>query len=191
MLRMFCCVLMSTCMLLTTTALPIAVANKKDSKFCCKCTVEGEESTGCSGGLTATVISGIDGGFINTVGGGLINAYVGGSSIGLVPSIQIRVPQVQFPAPINIVPLQQYLLYNLQPLQAFFNIQQPKVSTQCCMPCPDGNGICCCKPGETTTTPRDSHTLHSPYHPAGAQTPLKSNSLFINIIILLVFDHIL
>lgn len=66
-----------------------------------------------------------------------MNAYIGGSSASLMmPSVQIRVPQVQFPSPINIVPQQQYLMYNL-PLQSpFFGIQQPKVSTQCCVVSP-------------------------------------------------------
>lgn len=46
MLRIPCYLLTSTYILLTTAALPIAVANKKDSKFCCKCTVDEDESTG-------------------------------------------------------------------------------------------------------------------------------------------------
>lgn len=184
MLRTICYVLMFACIILTTASLPVAVANKKDSKFCCKCTVDGNESTGC-GGLTATMVSGTDGEFISNGGVGLINAYVGRPGA----AVQIRVPQVQFPAPISIIPHQQYLLYNLQPLQlSFFNLQQPKVTTQCCMPCPDGNGICCCTPGATTTRPHDSHTLH---HPAGAEIPFKSTSLLVCTITLLVLNHAL
>ncbi|EJW79085.1 hypothetical protein WUBG_10006 [Wuchereria bancrofti] len=207
MLRTMCYVLMSACIILTTASLPVAVSGKKDSKFCCKCTVDGDESTGkvvtnlgsgfintvnllarsltgC-GGLTATMVSGTDGEFISNGGAGLINAYVGRPGA----AVQLRIPQVHFPAPINIIPHQQYLLYNLQPLQlSFFNLQQPKVTTQCCMPCLDGNGICCCTPGATTTRPHDSHNLH---HPAGAKIPLKSTSLLVSTITLLVLDHVL
>ncbi len=76
------------------------------------------------------MVSGTNGEFISNDGVGLINAYVGRPGA----AVQIRVPQVQFPAPISIIPHQQYLLYNLQPLQlSFFNLQQPKVTTQCCM----------------------------------------------------------
>ncbi|CAG9536733.1 unnamed protein product [Cercopithifilaria johnstoni] len=213
MLRMLCSVLIST-YILTTAALPIAVSNKKDSKFCCKCTIEDrDESTGktvtnlgigqintlnvithslidCEG-VSATMVSSAAGGFIKTDGEGLINTYISGSDARLIiPSVQIRVPQVQLPAPVNIIPQQPYALYHFQP---FINILQPKVSTQCCVPCPDGNGICCCTPDATTTaSPRDSHTLYPPYHPAGAGIPLKSTSLIVvSTAILLVLNYIM
>ncbi len=60
MLRTICYVLMFACIILTTASLPVAVANKKDSKFCCKCTVDGNESTG-------KVATNLESGFINTV----------------------------------------------------------------------------------------------------------------------------
>ncbi|CAG9536732.1 unnamed protein product [Cercopithifilaria johnstoni] len=190
MLRMLCSVLIST-YILTTAALPIAVSNKKDSKFCCKCTIEDrDESTDCEG-VSATMVSSAAGGFIKTDGEGLINTYISGSDARLIiPSVQIRVPQVQLPAPVNIIPQQPYALYHFQP---FINILQPKVSTQCCVPCPDGNGICCCTPDATTTaSPRDSHTLYPPYHPAGAGIPLKSTSLIVvSTAILLVLNYIM
>lgn len=97
---------------------------------------------------------GTGGGFISTGRAGLINTYIGGLGPGLIffglsllfsmnifcritfslgtgfmmPSVQIPVPQMQ------IIPQQQHLLYNLQAMQLpFFNLQQSKVSTQCCM----------------------------------------------------------
>lgn len=60
MLRILCYVLMPTYILLTTAALPIIVANKKDSKFCCKCTVDGDESTG-------KTVTNLGNGLLNTV----------------------------------------------------------------------------------------------------------------------------
>ncbi|VDK71669.1 unnamed protein product [Litomosoides sigmodontis] len=182
MLRMLCYALMSTYVLFTTVALPIIVANKKDSKFYCKCTVDGDESTGCDGIATA-VISG-DGGMRKSDGRGVISTYVDHSNAGLLmPSVQIGVPQIQFPAPINAIPQYPYMFYHFQP---FINVQQPSVTTQCCMPCPDGNGICCCTPGATTAAPHDSRNF-----PSGAEAPLRSASLFVSIAVLLLVDHIL
>lgn len=60
MLRILCYLLVSACIFLTTAALPIAVAHKKDSKFCCKCTVEEDESTD-------KLVPKLGSGFINTI----------------------------------------------------------------------------------------------------------------------------
>ncbi|KAM3723470.1 Orotidine 5'-phosphate decarboxylase [Dirofilaria immitis] len=184
--------LIFACTFLTTAALPFAVSSKKDSRLCCQCTINGDESTGCEG-LTATTIGDAGGRFISTSGGKFINTYIGGSGAGLmIPSLQIYVPQVQFPSAMNIIP-QQQLLYNLQPMQSpFLSIHQSKVSTQCCVPCPDGNGICCCTPGATTTTiPHDSDTLQSSYYSTGAAIPIKSILSLTSIITLLAFENIL
>ncbi|MCP9259513.1 hypothetical protein DINM_002456 [Dirofilaria immitis] len=162
--------LIFACTFLTTAALPFAVSR-----------------------LTATTIGDAGGRFISTSGGKFINTYIGGSGAGLmIPSLQIYVPQVQFPSAMNIIP-QQQLLYNLQPMQSpFLSIHQSKVSTQCCVPCPDGNGICCCTPGATTTTiPHDSDTLQSSYYSTGAAIPIKSILSLTSIITLLAFENIL
>uniref|UniRef100_A0A915PWG3 Uncharacterized protein n=1 Tax=Setaria digitata TaxID=48799 RepID=A0A915PWG3_9BILA len=210
----------SACILPTVIALPIVVASKKDSNFCCQCTVDGDGSgsesipslgltdintinvltrslTSCEGLLTNTVMKNIGGSLSNTAGG-LVSTNVGGfltqSAAGLVvPSVQIYVPQMQFPAAMNILPQQQQLLYNLQPMQSsFFSLQQPKISTQCCVPCPDGNGICCCTPGAATTSvPHDFHTLYPPYHPAGAQSVAGSTLLLASTLTVLVLMDIL
>uniref|UniRef100_A0A2K6WHZ9 Uncharacterized protein n=1 Tax=Onchocerca volvulus TaxID=6282 RepID=A0A2K6WHZ9_ONCVO len=223
--------LISASVFFTITALPVGVSSRKDSKFCCECTIEDKKTsetvtgletgiintinvltplTSC-GGLAPTVTGGTGGGFISTGRAGLINTYIGGLGPGLIffglsllfsmnifcritfslgtgfmmPSVQIPVPQMQ------IIPQQQHLLYNLQAMQLpFFNLQQSKVSTQCCMPCPDGSGICCCTPGATTTVPRDSGSLPSSYYPAGAGLPIKITSLLISIITLLALENI-
>ncbi|KAL4003091.1 hypothetical protein ACH3XW_6180 [Acanthocheilonema viteae] len=177
MLRILCYLLITTYILLATAALPIAVANKKDSKFCCKCTVDEDESTG-----KAATNLGI--GLINTVNV-MTHSLIGAGLV--IPPVQIRVPQAHFPALFNIIPQQSYMFYHFEP---FINLQQPKVSTQCCVPCPDGNGICCCTPGATTAAPRDSHTSHITPQ-AGAEVPLKSTSLLVGIVILLLLDYIL
>ncbi|VDK61130.1 unnamed protein product [Onchocerca ochengi] len=196
--------LISASVFFTITALPVGVSSRKDSKFCCECTIEDKKTsetvtgletgiintinvltplTSC-GGLAPTVTGGTGGGFISTGRAGLINTYIGGTGF-MMPSVQIPVPQMQ------IIPQQQHLLYNLQTMQLpFFNLQQSKVSTQCCMPCPDGSGICCCTPGATTTVPRDSGSLPSSYYPAGAGLPIKITSLLISIITLLALENI-
>ncbi|OZC09684.1 hypothetical protein X798_03378 [Onchocerca flexuosa] len=200
-------VLISASIFFTIAALPVGVSNKKDSKFCCECTVEDKKTTetvtglgtgiistinvltpslrGC-GGLTPAVTGGTGGGFISTGGAGLINTYIGGLGTGfMMPSVQIPAPQMQ------IIPRQQHLLYNLQTMQLpFFNMQQSKVSTQCCMPCPDGSGFCCCSPGATTTVPRDSGSLPPPHYPAGAGIPIKNTSLLVSIITMLALENI-
>lgn len=98
---------------------------------------------GCDGLSSGTSVSGGDG-LVVSSGGGLITQPGGGGLLTqsggglLVPSVQVQVPQVlvaqpaQFPSAMNVIPQQQPLL-NLQPMQpSLFNIQQPKISTQCC-----------------------------------------------------------
>uniref|UniRef100_A0A0R3RP19 CX domain-containing protein n=1 Tax=Elaeophora elaphi TaxID=1147741 RepID=A0A0R3RP19_9BILA len=136
-------------------------------------------------GLSATVIGGVERAVISSGGGGFISTYIGSSGVDwMMPSVQIQAPQVQFPASVNIIPQQPSVFYQVQP---FIKIQQSKVSTECCAPCPDGNGICCCTPGATTVAPRD--TFHPPYYPAGAGIPSKSISLLVSIVILLLLQY--
>ncbi|VDM95212.1 unnamed protein product [Thelazia callipaeda] len=152
--------------------------------------------------FAGSVLSGTNGGLISSSSGTgtAISPGTGGmlahSGIGLlVPSIQqFPIPHFQYPTFTMDLspPLQHYqhMLYSLLPMQpSVYSMQQPRISMQCCAPCPDGNGICCCTPGFSTTVP-PTPTSYTPYHPPFSAAANKSNqatALFASLIMLLAF----